>query len=78
MAMVKKCDRCGDIYSDNVKKIEIPFMTDENNLHVYQTVSRVSITTSIYPRCEYSFDLCDKCAEKLIDFLSRNEHDEGV
>lgn len=78
MAMVKKCDRCGSIYSNNVKKIEIPFMTDENSLHVYQTVSRVSITTSIYPGCEYSFDLCDKCAEKLIDFLSRNEHDEGV
>lgn len=78
MAMVKKCDRCGNIYSDNVKKIEIPFITDNNKLHAYRTVSRISIITSIYPKCQYSFDLCDECAEKLINFLSQNENDEEV
>lgn len=78
MAMVKKCDRCGNTYSNNVKKIEIPFVTDDNNLHVYQIITRLSIITSIRPKYGYSFDLCDKCAEKLINFLSQNENGEEV
>lgn len=76
MAIVKKCDRCGNIYNNNVKKIEIPFITDD--LHGYQTVTQLSIITSINPKYGHSFDLCDKCAEKLIDFLSKNEDDEEV
>lgn len=77
MARVKKCDRCGVIYDNNIKAIEIPFLTDESNYHAYRTVSEISIKMPGYPVYEYPFDLCDDCAEKLINFLSQDEYDEG-
>ncbi len=61
---VKKCDRCGAIYEKN-KKCKTK-ATGNGIVSTIATISERGI-----PDEEY--DLCDKCIEKLYDWMKDNE-----
>ena len=61
---VKKCDRCGAIYEKNEK---CKTKTIRNGIvSVIETISERGLIDEKY-------DLCDKCIEKLYDWLKDNE-----
>ena len=65
MANAKKCDRCGGFYLKEEKK------TCRNG----SLVSGVSLR-SFYGNPIDSYDLCECCTKKLLEFLEKSDKEE--
>lgn len=70
MAKAKKCDRCGQFYEKNIKRI---YLTSNYNSDVVLAGVKL-LDTSEVGHNTYS-DLCDTCITKLVCFLEGDELD---
>lgn len=72
MAKARKCDRCGQYYEKNTNKL----LTGTYFTVSVYPLSRIDVWSSYDEQHHESYDLCDKCAEKFMKFISTEETNE--
>lgn len=68
MAAASKCDRCGNYYDENKETIENGRICGNRYITGFKMVN--GRWSGKY------FDLCDKCIEKLYEFMGMSEETE--